>query len=95
LKPDKIIADTIVDVISEERMITADITDVTYKRGFFVEQGFFRSRLKITDRKMLITEEYIVNMIKCGRRSIKLPADSIITPSARLLIEEGRILIDE
>ena len=95
MKPDKLIADTIVDVISERRMIPVSGRNVPYKRGFFAETGFFRSLSNVEDGKMLITEEYIINIIKTGTRSLKLPDNSIITPSARLLIEEGRILIDE
>ena len=92
MKQDKLIADTIVDVISEERLIPSDTGKYPYKRGFFVDRGFSVSRSKFRDHRMLITEEYIIEKIKSGSRTVKLPPDSIITPSARLLIEEGRIL---
>jgi ethanolamine utilization cobalamin adenosyltransferase len=43
----------------------------------------------------LITERFLLDKIKAGKRSIAVPEGSIITPLARMMIDEGKITVSD
>jgi hypothetical protein len=90
-----LITDTIVDVICEKHINSDCGPDLSFKRGFFAQGEYLPGRSVLSDQKVLITEEYIIRMVKNGAGRIRVPQNSIITPSAKLLIEESGIKIDE
>jgi hypothetical protein len=49
--------------------------------------------MKIT--KKLITERCLLEMISKGKKTVRVPEGSIITPLARMRIEEGGISVYE
>jgi len=86
---EKLITDTIVDAVSETRVSVYEKS--RYKKGFFLKEPFFLGRTALKSRKKLITERYIMDKIRNGQKTVKIPQDAVITPMAKLLIEEGRI----
>ncbi|MEA3506865.1 MAG: hypothetical protein U9R36_05200 [Elusimicrobiota bacterium] len=90
----KLTADTFVDVISENNISPKISARKSFKSGFFQGKPFSVSRTTLKNRKKLITERYLLNLIKEGKKRVKIESEVIITPAARLLIEEGKIKID-
>lgn len=91
----KFLADTVVDIISEKDIAVGSVEKKNYKRGFFLENPYFQGKTTLKNNKTLITEEYLNEIIKQGKKNIGIPENSIITPSARILIEEGRIKVSD
>jgi hypothetical protein len=89
-----LIADTIVDIVSEINIERKTIEGECYKKGFFLQDPYIKSKTAFKNKRTLITEKYMLEMIRKGERRISIPGDSIITPSAKMLIDEGKISID-
>ncbi|MDA3792909.1 MAG: hypothetical protein PF545_04535 [Elusimicrobia bacterium] len=91
----KLTADTFVDVISEQNISSKLIENKSYKSGFFLQKSFSVSRTTLKNRKKLITERYLLDLINKGEKRVSFNSEVIITPAARLIIEEGKIKLDE
>ncbi len=91
----KLTADTFVDIISERNISPKILDNKSYKSGFFLQKPFSVNRTTLKNRKKLITERYLLDLIAEGRKRVSFNTDVIITPAARLIIEEGKIKIDE
>lgn len=87
-----IITDIIVDICSEKD-IRGSSDRKPDKIGFSLGSPYIPSRTTLKGKRDLITEDYLKKMIAAGNKRIKIHADSIITPLARLLIDERRIHI--
>jgi len=89
---EKLLADTAVDILLEE--VNSDREPVTtVKRGFFVREPYIKSSSRLAGTRKLITEAYVKKLVREGFRRLELPEKAIITPSARLLIEEKGITV--
>lgn len=89
----KQIADTVVDIISEKNIGRNSAAGQKYRKGVFLEKKYINSRTTLKNRNILITERYLLDMIKEGKKDLKIPDDAIITPLARMLIDENKIRI--
>ncbi|MGM0442027.1 MAG: hypothetical protein ACQEQC_06385 [Elusimicrobiota bacterium] len=91
----KIIADTVVDIITESQISSRSEEEDDFKRGPLLEKEYIKSRTTFKNKKPLITKDVIENKINEGIKNLKVPSNAVVTPLARMLIEEGRINIIE
>ena len=90
-----LLADIVVDVISEGSITEREPAERSYKKGFFHDNPYLLNRTSLKNRRTLITEKNISDLIMTGRKSISIHKDSIVTPLAKLMIEEGGIIIEK
>ncbi len=91
----KLISDTLVDILTESQISSRKEEKGNYKRGALLEKKYINSRTTLKNKKPLITKRTIEDKINQGVNKLKVPSQAVITPLARLLIEEGRIEIIE
>lgn len=91
----KLLADTIVDILSCAKS-DSEIKPmpVKFKRGFFLKKPFICSRTTLKSKRVLITENFLLQELKSGSKNVKIPTGAILTPMARMLIEEGKVKVD-
>jgi len=91
----KLVTDTIVDIITENNMVSRDKKSGKYKKGFFLKKSYLPSRTTLKNQRPLVNVEYVEKEIQQGRRVLTVPADAIITPMAQLLLDEKGIQVQK
>ncbi len=92
---EKLIADILVDVICEKNIASAVESAGRHKKGFFVEKPYLPSKTSVKNPAPLITYEIVEKEVRLGAAVIKLPPKAIITPMAKLLIDEKRLRVEK
>ncbi len=91
----KFIVDNIVDIILSDGVDNRKLENRGYWKGFYLQKSYIQSSTVLKNSSPLITEEYLIGLLNQGKRKFELAEDSIVTPLARMLIEEGKILVNE
>ncbi|NLB34617.1 MAG: hypothetical protein GX817_02185 [Elusimicrobia bacterium] len=94
MRPEDYVSDLIVDLIGgRSRAVRENLP--SYKVGDLASRPYILGRNPNRTERRVITEAYLLSKIRLGEKRISLGSDVIITPLARLLIEEGRIKVYE
>ncbi|MBN2407519.1 MAG: hypothetical protein JXJ19_07460 [Elusimicrobia bacterium] len=88
---DELIADMIVDAFSQAAETGKSGKD-DFKRGFFT--GRTLSGGKMASARALITEKYLLDEMRKGSMTVNIPPGALVTPLARILVEEGKVRIN-
>ncbi len=91
---EQLITDTIVDIISEKNTGAYEGNPSSYRKGFFVQKPYLVSRTTFKNRRLLVNVDWIEKNINEGERRVTLPADSIVTPEAKLILDERKIRVE-
>ncbi len=86
------VVDIITDIVAEKK-----ITPRKVRRGF--KAGYFASRPYLDNRvygsaRPVITERILMEKAGSSGGRVKLKRGSVMTPLAKLLVEEGRVSVE-
>ena len=91
MNPFVTVEDIIVDTIAEKLIPDAGLNISLAEQGSFFGRGTGVSYKKETYERVLITESMVRKVIREGSLTMKIPDRALITPAARLLMDEKGI----
>lgn len=95
MRPENFISDTIVDLITGPALSASSYRKVKrYKAGEIASRPYINKNSPNTSQRSVITENYLLERLRKGEKMVRISENAIITPLARLLIEEGRIKVN-
>ncbi len=91
---EKLIADILVDIICEKNISPAG-EKAGHRKGFFMQKPYLPSKSYLKNTGSLITYEVVEKEVNKGASVIRLPEKAIVTPMAKLLIEEKGLRVEK